>query len=373
MSSEKSVILIGCGRVARKHLRAIRYYSRERKNVPFRLRPAAVIDPLEDAARETLEKYRLEAPVFADFDSFLASGIKADICAITTPSGSHYPLALRALEEDMHLLLEKPMAMRLPEAVEIARRADAKGLRVALGHIYRYFPVIANLREDIAAGRFGKPLFGQVTVRWGHDQAYYDSAAWRGTRAQDGGAVMNQSIHALDLMHWLLGEPSFATVEAAVTRQVHAIESEDLGYAIFGFDNNVWMNFEGTTNTDPDRQEAEFFVRCERGDARASLKSGKIGLEIHRDGEKKNLKWRYIRRELKQILTERGPSYLGQLGNPHSNIYRDLIRAIATDTPPLADAAAGCRSLYMVESIYHAAGVAEYSEAPDKALLATRA
>ncbi len=360
------IALIGCGVVSRKHLKAIRYYSRKRKNADFRLSLSALIDPNQKAAEGLLADYSLsdsETPVriFPATDIFYAAvreGTieKPDIVAITTPSGLHYEQVLEALRNDCHVFVEKPITLCLKQAKELLELASTKHLKIAVGHIYRYFPVVSLLERELSAGQFGKALYGNVVIRWGHDQAYYDSAAWRGTRNMDGGAIMNQSIHGLDLMHWLLGTPEFRSAKGSVTRQLHEMEAEDLGFGIFEFADNIWLSLEGTTNTNPKRQEASFFVKYEKAEIRASIINKKISFSI-RDQAGNELKNKYFRRYFTALIRECGLSYLKQIGNPHSAIYFDLTQAILYDEIPLADGQSGFRALQLVTALYQNAGV----------------
>ena len=281
---------------------------------------------------------------------------KPDIVAITTPSSQHYTQAKLALENDCHVFIEKPIAMKLEHAQELQILAGQYNKKIVIGHIYRYFPVIGLVAQDIVQGMFGKPLYGTVSVRWGHDQAYYDQAAWRGTREHDGGAIMNQSIHALDLMHWLLGEPDLISVKGAISTQIHQMESEDLGFGIFELADNRWLMLEGTTNTEPTRQEASFFVRLTQGDIKAGISSGKISFSVFDSNGKQLKKW-YIKREITQRIKTEGFSYLLQMGNPHTAIYIDLIDSIFHDRQPLADVVSGVKSLELVLALYQDAGV----------------
>ncbi|NLJ71076.1 MAG: Gfo/Idh/MocA family oxidoreductase [Clostridiaceae bacterium] len=427
------IALVGCGRVADKHLKAFNYLAKNNRKHGKRAELIALVDPIPQARERIISGYKLakniktaksntgsagenvrqytdknplqdvnKNPVqyvdknsgqyvdkntgqyvdknagqyidkntgqyicdyIKQFDSleelfaasFNDSTRKPDIVAITTPSGQHYAQAKLALENDCHVFIEKPIAMQLEHAQELQFLAEQKNKKIIIGHIFRYFPVIGLVAQDIAQGLFGKPLYGSVSVRWGHDQAYYDQAAWRGTREHDGGAIMNQSIHALDLMRWLLGEPELISAKGAISTQIHQIESEDLGFGIFELADDRWLMLEGTTNTEPTRPEASFFVRLTEGDIKAGISSGKISFSVL-DSNGKQLKRRYIKREIIQRIKTEGFSYLLQMGNPHTAIYIDLIDSILYDRQPLADVVSGIKSLELVQALYQDAGV----------------
>lgn len=344
-------VLVGCGRVAQKHMRALRYHAAS-------LELAGLVDSRPQAARDLLEKHGFrgrQVPVFTSLAKALLE--KPDLVAITTPSGSHYELARQALLAGAHLLVEKPLTLSLAQADELLELAARKGQKIAVGHIYRYFPLVQALEADLRRGVFGRVLYGDVKVRWGHDQAYYDAAAWRGSWQEDGGVLMNQSIHALDLMTWLLGG-NVQKAAGLIERQLHKMEAEDLGLAVFQLDNKAYCLLEGTTNTAPDRPEASFSVFCSAGEIRAGLYKGRPSIKVL-DRKGKKLTGRYMRRFLGQVWQEGRLKALLEIGNPHTAIYTDLIRAVRQDTTPLADGWSGRQALAAILAVYAAAAKEE--------------
>lgn len=377
--------LVGLGRAARHHLMALRVQQKK-----GRAELIAVADANQAAADRALhthaKAYFKDVPIYASLGEILEH-CQPDVVAITTPSGSHKALAMEALAAGCHLLVEKPIAMSSEDAREICEAAEKAGKRVALGHVYRYFPLVDQVQHDLRNGRFGRIYYGTVQVRWGHDQAYYDSAPWRGTRAADGGVVMNQSVHALDLMRWLLcvedndsSETSEAyrtpetlvpsgvsevsdlskgpetSVKAFCDRQSHRMESEDLGLALFRFGNGSYLSYEGTTSSEPAAQEASFYICAEKGEIRARLYRKKISCEMIENGGKRITR-QYIRRWLGRELKKEGLAALTQIGNPHYFIYSDLIEAIREKHDPRASARDGLASVAMVEAIYKDSGI----------------
>lgn len=346
--------IIGCGVVAKKHLKGARYHQNQQGTIEVvaavDTRPGAAEKMLQSAGFTAAEIARIR--IFAD-DTEMLSAVQPDLVAITTPSGSHAAISLRAIEAGAHVLIEKPLTLSLPEAEQILKRAAELGRRVAVGHIYRFFPLVQMIQEDIAAGRFGRVLYGDVKVRWGHDQAYYDQAAWRGTWHQDGGALMNQSVHALDLMTWLLGQPVLA-VTGKIFRQAHHMEAEDLGLAILELAGGVQCLVEGTTNTDPRRPEASFFVRLSEGEIRGGILSGKPSIQVY-DQSGKDVSTAYTRQLFWQTVRRDGLTGLIQFKNPHSGLLGDLIRAIREQRTPLASGQSGRDALELVLAIYQSA------------------
>ena len=340
------VIIIGCGRVAVKHLKAIS----KLKNLELKV----VVDVNEESAKKLLSSVSgfANTKIYSDYKAAIDE-VKPSIVSVTVPSGLHFQIAKYAMEHGCNLLLEKPMTMSVSEAREIFELSQKTGLKIAMGHIYRYLPIVGLLREDIAKGEFGKVTHGTIYVRWGHGEDYYRSAAWRGTWKSDGGALMNQSIHAIDLLVWLMGsEPEEAT--SMIAQRIRNIEAEDLGMAVLRLENGSLAQIEGTTATAPSKHTAEFSVFCENGQLSMGLDSGKPHLNIFKvmpNGKMKKLNGYYIR---KQFKTGGLFSYKCAL-NPHLGIYKDLGDSILQNKNPIADAYAGFSSVDTLLGIYKSA------------------
>ena len=346
VSSNLPVIIIGCGRVAEKHLKAIS----KLKGLELK----AVVDVNEESAKRLLGSVKGFAgtKIYSDYKTAIDE-VKPSIVSVTVPSGLHFQIAKYAMEHGCNLLLEKPMTMSVSEAREIFELSKKTGLKIAMGHIYRYLPIVGLVREDIAEGKYGKVTHGTIYVRWGHDEAYYSSAAWRGTWKSDGGALMNQTIHAIDLLVWLMGsEPEEAS--AMIARRLRNIEAEDLGMAVLRLENGSLAQIEGTTATIPSKHTAEFSVFCEKGQLSMGLDSGKPHISVYGikpDGKTKKLNGYYIR---KQFKTGGLFSYKCAL-NPHLGIYKDLFESISENRNPIADAYAGFSSVDTLLGIYKSA------------------
>lgn len=348
--------IIGCGVVARKHIRAAFH---NRGDVEL-----VALSDLNNDAMKTLvagskfsSKEKGRIVLYNDYIRMLEEQTP-DIVAITTPSGTHYAIGMEAVSRGISILLEKPMTLVPDEAHALNEAAAAKGVKIALGHIYRYFPLVEILARDIAAGRFGRVLYGDVKVLWGHGQEYYDKAAWRGTWAQDGGVLMNQSIHALDLMNYLMGAKPVEAV-SMLAKQCHRMEAEDLGMGILKMDNGSYCTVAGTTNSDPSAPEASFYVLCTGGCLSAGIRSGKPFFNIVQkadgSGKLKKRNLRYLCQFLGETYANYGLKWIPRLGKPHSWILRDLCDSIRSDTTPRADGLSGESSLQSVIGLYYAA------------------
>lgn len=345
------VAIIGCGRVAAKHLKAIKTLK---KNLVL----VGVSDTNSDNANKLLSEFGFKnIPVYSDFKQMLDEK-KPDICALTVPSGLHYMMACECLNRKINILLEKPMTMSSAEAkdlYELSRKTEAK---ICMGHIYRYFPLVGLIQKDIENGVYGKVTHGVINVRWGHNQDYYDSAAWRGTWKSDGGALMNQTIHAVDLLFWLMGLKP-VSVTASISKRLRNIEAEDLGMAVFTMENGALSMIEGTTATLENNKEAMFSISCEKGFINLGLRKGMPFLNILNEKGKK-INGQYIRRQLKVG----GFKSFKYALNPHTGIYADLVESIRNGKDPIADAYAGYTSVDNLLGIYKSAKLKTPVELP---------
>ena len=341
--------LVGLGRVAEKHLKAIKHLGNTYEIV-------ALVDNNSNRQVEVNEKFELnlnDTNFFQSLEAFYESGLKADVVAIATPSGTHYSLAKLALEHGSHLMVEKPLTLNLEEAYELLELSRNKNLKIAVGHIYRFFPIVDQLQKDIAAGEFGKILAADVIVHWGHDQAYYDQSAWRGTWAQDGGAMMNQTVHALDLMTWLLSS-KIVSIQGQIKQLTHKMEAEDYGAALLEMDKDFICRIEGTTNTPDNQQSASFYISTERAEISAGLKKKKPYFSIiKRDGKK--LTGKYIRAFLAKAWKNGIKKSINEFSNPHTGIFKDLATAILEDRSPRANGLDGLQSVEAILAIYKSA------------------
>ena len=355
------VALVGCGRVGIKHLNAI-------LKAKDSLSLCALVDSDKRAPSALLEKIRVndrkaalllsEVQIFPSLDALLLADTP-DIVAITLPSGLHFETAQKAMLAGCHVLLEKPMTLRTSEAKELFELSETTGKHIAMGHIYRYLPIMEQLHNEFAAGKWGKISHGSVIVRWGHDQSYYDQAVWRGTWKLDGGALMNQSIHALDLMCYLMNTVPVSAV-AQLGKRFRTLEAEDVGIAALRMENGALCLLEGTTATHPGDHEASFYINAEFGSIRVGLRRGLPFFDII-DNKGKKITSKYYRHELKN----KGIKGLLASRNPHFLIYRDLHNAIRTGLYPIADAHSGYKSVESMLAVYQSAKERRQIEIPN--------
>jgi predicted dehydrogenase len=247
-----AVAIVGAGVIGTNHASAILRHPR--------LRVAAVIDPDESARRALAARVGQQGGPPAEYATLSAAlaaagDVDIDLVAVCTPSGLHADLAQVALAADRHVFIEKPLDVSLPKARRLARLAgpaEQRGLVVSVVSQHRFDPASVAVAGAVAAGRFGRITSGVGSVAWWRGQDYYDSAAWRGTWALDGGgAVMNQGVHTVDLLVWLLGPPT--EVSAYTGRLAHErIEVEDVAVATVRFASGALGVLHATTAAYPE-------------------------------------------------------------------------------------------------------------------------
>jgi len=244
-----NVALVGCGRIAGHHCRAIRATEG--------LRLAALCDLKPEAAQQWIEGD--DIPVFTSYHEMLTTLPEIDIVAVITPSGMHFEHGAEILEGyGKHLILEKPTVLRFSDLNRLDEMARARSLRLFPVYQNRYNKAVVRTRQAIEAGELGEPRIITVRVRWCRPQRYYDLAPWRGTYALDGGALTNQGIHHMDLLRHLGGEVK--RVNAQMRTLGAEIEVEDTAVAVIEFESGAVGTVEVTTSARPLDFEASVSV-----------------------------------------------------------------------------------------------------------------
>ena len=214
--------IVGAGIIATTHAEAI-------AQVPG-ARLKAVTDTSLDSAKRLADRVGCAAE--PDLDALLARD-DVDIVAICVPSGVHAEVGVAAAAAGKHLVVEKPIDVTLEAADRLIDGARAAGVRLTVISQHRFDPGVAELRRLIGAGALGTLLLGEASTKWYRSQAYYDSGTWRGTWALDGGSLMNQGVHYVDLLLACMGP--VAEVTAITATQTHQIEVEDVALALLRF------------------------------------------------------------------------------------------------------------------------------------------
>lgn len=329
-------VLIGCGRIATNHIKAA---------VNNRLKIQAVCDVIPEHMENLLKKHGLQEEGsikrYQDYRQMLME-MKPDLVSIATESGSHAEIALHCIELGIHVIIEKPMAMSMKDADEIIKASERKGVKVSACHQNRFNVAIQELRKAVDSNRFGKLSHGSVHVRWNRGQDYYTQAPWRGTWAEDGGALMNQCIHGIDLLRWMLGGEIEEVYGATRQRLHHYLEAEDVGMAVVKFKNGAIATIEGTTNVFPVNLEETLYIFGEKGTVKiGGTSTNNIEVWNFADEREEDGKNRGLEEATSNVY-----------GNGHTSLFADVVDAIENDRKPYVDARAGRDALELVLAIY---------------------
>ncbi|MDF2544305.1 MAG: putative Oxidoreductase [Herbinix sp.] len=341
--------LIGCGRISVNHVAAA---------LENELEIVALCDIIPENIEDKFKKFQLPETIrrYTDYKIMLENE-KPELVAIATESGKHAQIALDCIQANCNLIIEKPIALSLEDADRIIQASEEKGVKVCACHQNRFNKSIQKIREAVEAKRLGKLFHGTAHIRWNRGADYYTQAPWRGTWEQDGGALMNQCIHNIDLLRWMMGDDITEVVGFTDRLNHDYIEAEDLGLALIRFSNGSYGIVEGTTNIYPQNLEETLYLFGEKGTIKAGGKSVNIIEE-----------WRFQdglddMEEVKLTYHENPPNVYGFGHNP---LYNDVIDSIKENRQPYVDAYAGRRALELVLAIYKAAYTGQSVKLPMK-------
>ena len=327
--------IIGCGRIAPNHVVSA---------LENGLDIVAICDLDNQKMDKMVEKFGLSKTIrkYQDYKQMIRNE-KLDLIAICTESGKHSEIALACIEFGNNLIIEKPIALSLEAADAIIHKSREKNVKVCACHQNRFNKSIQKIREAIDQDRFGKLLHGTAHIRWNRGESYYSQALWRGTWEQDGGALMNQCIHNIDLLRWMMGGNISEVVGITDNLNHKYIEAEDLGLALIKFTNGSYGIVEGTTNIFPENLEETLYIFGEKGTVKAGGKSVNIIEE-----------WRFNdgldNSEEIKIRYNENPTNVYGFG--HKPLYADMIDAIKNNRQPYVTAEEGRNALELVLAIY---------------------
>lgn len=350
MRAPIGVAIIGTGAIAETHAAAVEQTDG--------LELVAIGSRSEASAQNFIDRHRnaWNAPeVRARTIEDVLQDERVQLVSVVTPTGTHIDIGTRVLDSGRHLLLEKPLDVDLARALDfatVAAKAADRGLVCSAVSQNRFSPAASMVRNAYDAGRLGYLTSGVASVGWWRSQAYYDSAAWRGTWAQDGGgALMNQGIHTLDLLLWFLGEP--VRVTASSRRTAHQrIEVEDTLAAVVEFSSGALATVHATTAAYPGLA-ARLQIMGTTGSAiieheglsylhlANSTHVGDMGL--HGAGN--------------QVIAPNHACHRDATANAsgHARQFADLENAIRSGGRPLATIADAVKTLATIHAIYRAA------------------
>ena len=292
--------------------------------------------PSSPASKPDLQRPR----VISDYKELFSSQI--DFVTIATESGNHYKNTIDFLSAGKHVLVEKPMALSLEHMDQMIALSREKNLKLAVCVQNRFNPPVQELRKAIDSGKFGRVFTATARILWNRNEEYYKQASWRGTWAMDGGTIMNQCAHNIDLLQWMLGG-EVQEIFAMTENYKHPyIETEDFGAAIVRFKNGSIGIIEGTANVYPRNLEETLSVFGEKG----TVVLG--GLAVN-----KIQTWKFEGEESHPFMDLPDPDTV--YGSGHITAFKDFARAIIDDREPFVNGEEGKKSVEIILGIYKSA------------------
>lgn len=331
--------IIGCGMIAEFHTRAIQEIAGARV--------AAVFDTVPERAAKIAALAGGDCRTFDDLDRMLALD-EIDVVSVCTPSGAHMDPAVACAKAGKHVVVEKPLEITVPRCDAIIDACDAAGVRLCAIFPSRFTPANIALKQAIDTGRFGRLTMGDTYIKWWRTQEYYDSGGWRGTWALDGGgALMNQSIHNVDLLQWLMGDVD--TVFAMTDTLAHVrIEVEDTAAAVLRFKNGALGVMEAATSTFPGLLKRTE-IHGDRGSARVEQDDITLWeFQEKQPGDEPILAaMASVSGHKAGASDPRGITHVG-----HRDQISDFLRAIDEGRPATVDGREGRKAVEIIRAVY---------------------
>ncbi|MEM9828390.1 MAG: Gfo/Idh/MocA family oxidoreductase [Planctomycetota bacterium] len=332
--------IVGCGMIANFHAKAIADAAGAHLVGVTARRP--------DAAQEFAGQYACKS--FASLEEMLAD---RDIHAVSvcTPSGAHRDPAVAAAKAGKHVVVEKPLEVTTQRCDEIIAACQANDVRLAVTFQSRFHRSSQLMKQAVDAGRFGKLTLGDAYVKWFRSQEYYDSGMWRGTWELDGGgALMNQAIHSVDLLLWLMGPVTEVSAMTA-TRSHERIEVEDVAVATLKFASGALGVIEATTSAFPGT-----FKKIEISGSQGMAVLEEEDISVWQFAEETPEDER-IRNEMSGQTQSGGgaadPKAIGHHG--HTALFEEVVQAINENRPSMLDGHEGRRSVELIVAVYESA------------------
>lgn len=327
--------VIGCGRIAPRHAQALQSLEQS-----HHLKLIAACDVVESRLYHFAQTYGCTA--YPDYHALLENP-DIHVVNVCVPSGLHAQIGIDAARAGKHVLVEKPIALTLEDADALIEACDQAGVTLGVVLQNRFNPPMRDLRALVDSGALGRLLVGNATVRWFRPQEYYEDG-WHGTWAMDGGALMNQSIHHIDALQWLMGDVE--SVFAYAGTLAHRMEAEDVGVAVLRFKNGALGTIEGSTVTWPENLEGSVAIFGQQG----SVKVGGTALN-------RKVFWKVegqLEHEREMLMRESvdPPSVYGY---SHREQIIEMASAIREGRLPSTHGREARRSLALVRAIYESA------------------
>lgn len=326
-----SIGIVGGGNISETHARA----AREIEGVEI----AAIYGRNREKCERLGQLYG--GTIYEDFEAFLEHR-PMDLAVIGSPSGLHAEQGIAAARRGLHVIVEKPIDITTARADALITECERAGVKLGVFFQDRVAPELVKLKGLVRAGKLGKPILASARVKWYRPPEYYSESGWRGTRALDGGgALINQGVHTVDLLLWLMGDVT--SVQARAITAFHKIEVEDTTVAIMEFSNGAVGALEAATSVYPGYPR-----RLELTGSKGTIiveHDQIISADLCEPCEDP------AAREVRSSnRSSKSPVVSDVRG--HRRLLEDFLHAIDTDGKPLCDGHEGRRSVELVQAIY---------------------
>lgn len=332
--------IIGCGRISHKIAEGLA----ENKNKAVLV---ALSDIIEDKMAFTEKTYNEKSELnllinkYTDYKEMIKNE-NIDVAVISTESGYHEEIGLYCLENNINVIIEKPIALSIEGAQKLVDKAKEKGLKIAVSHQNRFNYPVQLLKKVITEGKMGKIFNGMARILWTRDMNYYLQAPWRGTWELDGGTLMNQCIHNIDLLNWMM-DSEIDTVYAQTSNYIRDIEAEDYGVIVIRYKDGKIGTIEGSAIIYPKNLEESLTITGEKG----TVVIG--GMAVN-----KITTWRIKGDEEENFLKIDSGDPNSVYGYGHKALYKDFIEALEENREPLINGIQGMEAMKIILAAYRA-------------------
>ncbi len=344
------IALIGCGRISKNHLKSIMLYPELCQLTALcdcnlkKIDEAQLLidDYIKDnpSNYEKIYKYRFEKELFEDIKN---KKIDIDLVVLATPSGFHSKQVIAAANAGVDVCTEKPMATKWEDGLKMLEACKRNKVKLFVVKQNRFNKTIDLVRQQILNGRFGKIGLVTVNVFWQRPQSYYDQDDWRGTLELDGGALMNQASHYVDLLEWMIGPVE--SINASIATIARNIEAEDTAAIKIKWKNGAIGTMSVTMIAYPHNLEGSITVLGEKGSVKIGGKAvNKIELwefeDPHEDDE---------------LVSNASYETTNVYGFGHPIYYENMLKSIKGECEPICTGDEGLKSLQLLIAAYQSA------------------
>lgn len=357
MNQKILIALVGCGRISNRHIEAISYFK-------DRAQIEAICDPNSDRLNNALiaiEKAHLESNhskplLFSDYEDLISNiknkKIDIDLIVLATPSGLHPKQTILAAEAGVNVCTEKPMATNWEDGKLMVKECQRNEVKLFVVKQNRYNSTLQLVKKQLDKKRFGKLSLVTVNVFWQRPQSYYDQDEWRGTKKMDGGALMNQASHYVDLLDWLIGPVESLSASTATIGR--SIEAEDTAVVQIRWKNGALGTMGVTMLAYPNNLEGSICILGEKG----SVKIG--GPAVN-----KIELWKFANKDNDDNLIQKASYETTSIyGFGHVPYYKNMINYLSEQDAYIVDGSEGLRSLELLSAAYKSSQIKKIINLP---------